>query len=65
MGFGEVPSFAVAKNIAFFRWAVGPPAVGLAQVLAERGGFWEALGLRRRELAAWEAAVGAEDPRTR
>ena len=36
----------------------------LAQVVAERGGLSEALGLRRRELAAWEAAVGAEDPRT-
>jgi len=47
------------------RWplaAFGGPR--LAQVVAERGGLSEALGLRRRELAAWEAAVGAEDPRT-
>ena len=33
-------------------------------MVAERGGLSEALGLRRRELAAWEAAVGAEDSRT-
>lgn len=51
----------------FFRATGGVAAFGgprLAQVVAERGGLSEALGLRRRELAAWEAAVGAEDPRT-
>ena len=67
-GFWWSPIFLPWVKSPFFgghRWplaAFGGPR--LAQVVAERGGLSEALGLRRRELAAWEAAVGAEDPRT-
>ena len=70
MGFREVTIFAMCK-ITFFRATGGVAAFGgprLAQVVAERGGLSEALGLRRplerriqgrtwMDLDGWEQAV--------